>query len=115
MSARKQQTIGKSRLRQDKSAQPPTIQTPSGFSREREKELLWAREICPHVDRAKTVSKLLALEPLGLASSEKQVPQIVENTKKCGELLEPLEPDGMRPRQVRYQAALRPDFLCHSF
>ena len=32
-------------------------------------------------DRAKTVSKLLSLEPLGLASSEKQIPQIVENTK----------------------------------
>jgi hypothetical protein len=61
--------------------------------------------------RAKTVSKLFALERLGLALSEKQIPQIVENSKKCGELLEPLEGDGMRPRQVRYQAALRPDFL----
>ena len=61
-------------------------------------------------DRAKTVSKLVALKPLGLALSEKQVPQIVENTKKRGELKEPLEPDGMRPRQVRYQAALRPDW-----
>jgi hypothetical protein len=55
------------------------------------------------------VSKLGALEHLGLALSEKQIPQIVENTKKRGELEEPLEPDGMRPRQVRYQAALRPD------
>ncbi len=63
--------------------------------------------------RAKTVSKLLALEPLGLASSEKQIPQILENIKKSGELKEPLEPDGMRPRQVRYQAALRPD-ICGS-
>jgi hypothetical protein len=62
-------------------------------------------------DRVKTVSKLGALEHLGLALSEKQIPQIVENSKKCGELLEPLEGDGMRPRQVRYQAALRPDFL----
>jgi hypothetical protein len=61
--------------------------------------------------RVKTVPKLLALEPLGIASSEKQIPQIVENTKKCGELKDPLEGDGMRPRQVRYQAALRPDFL----
>src|SRR5580692_4712340 len=60
-------------------------------------------------DRVKTVSKLGALEHLGLALSEKQIPQIVENTKKRGELEEPLEPDGMRPRQVRYQAALRPD------
>src|SRR5580700_8817567 len=31
-------------------------------------------------DRVKTVSKLGALEPLGLALSEKQIPQIVENT-----------------------------------
>jgi hypothetical protein len=61
------------------------------------------------------VSKLGELEPLGLALSEKQIPQIVENTKKCGELKESLEPDGMRPRQVRYQAALRPDFLWLSF
>ena len=61
--------------------------------------------------RVKTVSKLRALQLLGLALSEKQIPQIVENSKKCGELLEPLEGDGMRPRQVRYQAALRPDFL----
>src|SRR5580658_6728626 len=67
-------------------------------------------------DRVKTVSKLAALEHLELALSEKQIPQIVENSKKCGELLEPLEGDGMRPRQVRYQAALRPDIngLLHS-
>ena len=58
------------------------------------------------------MSKLGALEHLGLALSEKQIPQIVENTKECGELLEPLEGDGMRPRQVRYQAALRPDNYC---
>ena len=67
-------------------------------------------QCCPP-DRVKTVSKLFVLEPLGLALSEKQIPQIVENTKKCGELKDPLEGDGMRPRQVRYQAALRPDFL----
>jgi len=60
-------------------------------------------------DRVKTVPKLFVLEPLGLALSEKQIPQIVENIKKRGELLEPLEGDGMRPTQVRYQAALRPD------
>jgi hypothetical protein len=66
-------------------------------------------------DRVKTVSKLGALEHLGLALSEKQIPQIVENSKKCGELLEPLEGDGMRPRQVRYQAALRPDIVYSSF
>jgi hypothetical protein len=37
-------------------------------------------------DRVKTVSKPFSLEPLGIASSEKQIPQIVENTKKCEEL-----------------------------
>jgi hypothetical protein len=59
--------------------------------------------------RVKTVPKLVALKPLGLALSEKQIPQIVETTKKCGELKDPLEGVWMRPRQVRYQAALRPD------
>jgi hypothetical protein len=44
------------------------------------------------------VSKLGALEPLGLALSEKQIPQIVENSKKYGELLEPLEGVRLRPR-----------------
>jgi hypothetical protein len=32
-------------------------------------------------DRGKTVSKLLALELLGLALSEKQIPHIVENVR----------------------------------
>ena len=58
------------------------------------------------------MSKLGALEHLGLALSEKQIPQIVENSKKYGELLEPLGGVRLRPRQVRYQAALRPDIDC---
>jgi len=58
-------------------------------------------------DRVKTVSKLPALELLGLALSEKQIPQIVENSKKCGELLEPLERDGMRPRHAPLRAGMR--------
>ncbi len=33
------------------------------------------------IDRGKTVSKLLSLEPLGLALSEKQIPQIVETIR----------------------------------
>ena len=41
-------------------------------------------QCCPP-DRVKTVSKLFVLEPLGLALSEKQVLQIVENIKKRGE------------------------------
>jgi hypothetical protein len=47
--------------------------------------------------------------PLGLALSEKQIPQITENTEKAKQGMELLESDGPRPRQARYQAALRPD------
>ena len=47
----------------------------------------------PH--RGKTVSKLFALELLGLASlSEKQIPQIVETIRNAGELKEALKPSG---------------------
>jgi len=35
----------------------------------------------PGLDRGKTVSKLFVLEPLGLALSEKQMPQIVETIR----------------------------------
>ena len=47
--------------------------------------------------------------PLGLALSEKQIPQVNENTEESKSRLEPLESVGRRPRQARYQAALRPD------
>ena len=46
---------------------------------------------------------------LGLALSEKQIPQVNENTEEGKSLLEPLESVGRRPRQARYQATLRPD------
>ena len=52
------------------------------------------------------------LNPFGLPLSEKQIPQVVE---KCGsgcKSKESLEGAVMRPRQVRYQAALRPDIYC---
>ena len=49
---------------------------------------------------------------LGLALSEKQVPQVDGNTEEARGLLEALESVGMRPRQARYQAALRPDSDC---
>jgi hypothetical protein len=39
--------------------------------------------------------------PLGLALSEKQIPQIAENTEKRKWLIEVLESDSARPRQVR--------------
>jgi hypothetical protein len=49
---------------------------------------------------------------LGFALSEKQVPQVDGNTEEARGLLEALESVDMRPRQARYQAALRPDIHC---
>jgi hypothetical protein len=49
---------------------------------------------------------------LGLALSEKQVRQVDVNTEEARGLLETLEPVDMRPRQARYQAALRPNRKC---
>jgi hypothetical protein len=60
-------------------------------------------------DRGKTVTKPAALTRLGLPLSEKQIPQVVENLESGGKPKEALERAIMRPRQVRYQAALRPD------
>ena len=59
--------------------------------------------------RGKTVTKPLALSRLGLPLSEKQIPQVVENLESGGKPEEALERVAMRPRKVRYQAALRPD------
>ena len=59
--------------------------------------------------RGKTVTKPRLLIGLGLPLSEKQIPQVVENLKSGGKPKETLERTVMRPRQVRYQAALRPD------
>jgi hypothetical protein len=44
--------------------------------------------------------------------SEKQIPQVVENLESGGKPKEDLETAALRPRQVRYQAALRPDNWC---
>jgi hypothetical protein len=41
------------------------------------------------------------LEVLGLALSEKQIPQIVEDNESGTERIEPLEETGLRPRQMR--------------
>ena len=51
----------------------------------------------------------LAFKLLGLHLSEKQIPQVVENLESGGEPKEALERAVLRPRQVRYRAALRPD------
>ena len=56
----------------------------------------------------RTVPKHIELEVLGLALSEKQIPQIVEDDESGTERIEPLEGTGLRPRQMRYQAVLRP-------
>jgi hypothetical protein len=55
------------------------------------------------------VTKPLALSPLGLPLSEKQIPQVVENIESGWKSRQALERADVRPRQVRYQAALRPD------
>jgi hypothetical protein len=55
------------------------------------------------------VTKPSALRRLELLLSEKQIPQVVENLESGGKPKEALETVALRPRQVRYQAALRPD------
>ncbi|MGE5110519.1 MAG: hypothetical protein ACM3JB_06670, partial [Acidobacteriaceae bacterium] len=42
--------------------------------------------------------------------SERQTPQVVVFSGKLSEKVERLDRTFVRPRQVRYQAALRPDF-----
>jgi hypothetical protein len=46
---------------------------------------------------------------LEIALSEKQIPQVVENLESGCKPKEAVERTELRPRQVRYQAALRPD------
>jgi|HubBroStandDraft_1064217.scaffolds.fasta_scaffold01075_5 hypothetical protein len=58
-------------------------------------------------DRVKTVSKLLSLEVLELASSEKQIPQIVEKTESVENRKNRWKPTVMRPRQMLYPPELR--------
>jgi hypothetical protein len=82
-------------------------------------EILWATKIqtpsgpssAGRLGSCTTVAKPLPLSRLGLPLSEKQIPQVVENPESGGKSTEALERAFMRPRQVRYQAALRPDFL----
>jgi hypothetical protein len=45
----------------------------------------------------------------GCPSSEEQIPQVVGKTEKARNGMDGLEGNFTRPRQVRYQAALRPD------
>jgi hypothetical protein len=62
-------------------------------------------------DRGKTVTKPLPVEPTWVAFEQKQIPQVVENLESGGKSKEALETAALRPRQVRYRAALRPDIL----
>jgi len=52
------------------------------------------------------------LTRLGLALSEKQMPQVIVIVGNPRSQKEQLEAITLRPRQVRYQAALRPDVYC---
>ncbi|MEP6960545.1 MAG: hypothetical protein ABI995_00600 [Acidobacteriota bacterium] len=77
------------------------IQTPAGLSRN--------PHLVSRADRGKTVTKPFVLDLLELPLSEKQIPQVVENLESGGKPKGALERAAMRPRQVRYQAALSPD------
>ena len=85
----------------------PSIQSATILRHKRSR--LGRRITCPNRD--KTVTEPLVLKWLGLALSEKQIPQVVENLESGGKPKEGLETAALRPRQVRYQAALRPDLL----
>jgi hypothetical protein len=56
---------------------------------------------------AKTVPKLYLFSVLGIALSEKQIPQVVVNTEKWCKRLESLEPAVVLRRQMLYPAELR--------
>jgi hypothetical protein len=58
--------------------------------------------------RARTVPERDLWELLGMALSEKQIPQIIENTEKPKEIKELLESVGPRPRQARYRLRYAP-------
>ena len=61
----------------------------------------------------RTVAKLsqnpIVLTCFGICFERKQIPRIVGNLRKSLNAKEAREADRLRPRQVRYQAALRPD------
>ena len=59
------------------------------------------------MDRGKTVTKPLALRRLGLALSEKQIPQVVENLRSGCEPKEALERVAVLRRQMLYPPELR--------
>jgi hypothetical protein len=52
------------------------------------------------MDCSKTVPKPNQFSSFGLALSEKQIPQIVENNESRADWIEPLEATGVREKQV---------------
>jgi hypothetical protein len=57
----------------------------------------------------KTVSKLYLKHALGLSVERRADPHVVGKTEKTRNGMDSMERSFTRPRQVRYQAALRPD------
>ena len=51
----------------------------------------------------------IVLTCFGICFERKQIPRIVGNVRKSSNAKEATELDRLRPRQVRYQAALRRD------
>lgn len=52
------------------------------------------------LDRGKTVTKHMPLIGLGKASSEKQIPQVIENSESGANQKETLEPVAVRVKQA---------------
>ena len=67
-----------------------------------------------HIACVKTVSEPPRLGLMEICLSEKQTPQVIVFSRKRLEKVELLERACVRPRQVRYQAALRPDCIALS-
>ena len=62
---------------------------------------------------AKIVPESNVFIPFGLAFERKQIPRFVGNVSSyVNDGVELLESSVVRPRQARYQAALRPDMKC---
>ena len=80
---------------------------------------MWHRAVSEPDDKSRcsittaTVAKLsqnpIVLSRFGIRFERKQIPRIVGNVRKSSNAKEATELDRLRPRQVRYQAALRPD------
>ena len=61
----------------------------------------------------RTVPESNVFNRFELSLSEKQIPRFVGNVSSWKKKMERLESRAVRPRQARYQAALRPDMNCY--